>query len=39
MFQEIRDSLRHVYLADPSPWFIGFGGCKDFTMVASLNTI
>ena len=26
MFQEIRDSIRTLYLADPRPWLIGFSG-------------
>ena len=36
MFQEIRDSIRTLYLADPRPLLIGFSGGKDSTMVASL---
>jgi len=35
-YQEIRDSLRQLYLDDPRPWLIGFSGGKDSTMVASL---
>jgi len=35
-FQEIKDSLRDLYLADERPWLVGFSGGKDSTMVASL---
>jgi DNA sulfur modification protein DndC len=36
MFQEIRDSLRALYLDDPRPWLIGYSGGKDSTMLASV---
>ena len=33
MFQEIKDSLRQLYLEDPRPWLVGFRGGKDsFTL-------
>jgi DNA sulfur modification protein DndC len=35
-YQEIRDSLRQLYLDDTRPWLIGFSGGKDSTMMASL---
>ncbi len=35
-FQEIRSSLRQLYLDDPRPWLVGFSGGKDSTMVGSL---
>jgi PP-loop superfamily ATP-utilizing enzyme len=35
-YQEIRDSMRQLYLDDPRPWLVGFSGGKDSTMVASL---
>lgn len=35
-YQEIKDSLRQLYLEDPRPWLVGFSGGKDSTMVASL---
>jgi len=35
-YQEIRDSLRQLYLDDPRPWLVGFSGGKDGSMVASL---
>lgn len=35
-YQEIRDSMRQLYLEDPRPWLVGFSGGKDSTMVASL---
>jgi len=35
-FQEIRSSLRQLYLEDPRPWLVGFSGGKDSTMVASI---
>jgi DNA sulfur modification protein DndC len=35
-YQEIRDSLRQLYLDDPRPWLVGFSGGKDSSMVASL---
>jgi len=36
MFQEIKDSLRQLYLEDERPWLVGFSGGKDSTMLASL---
>src|SRR5450759_858384 len=35
-YQEIKDSLRQLYLHDPRPWLVGFSGGKDSSMVASL---
>jgi DNA sulfur modification protein DndC len=35
-YQQIKDSLRKLYLDDPRPWLVGFSGGKDSTMVASL---
>ena len=35
-YQEIKDSLRRLYLTDPRPWLVGFSGGKDSTMLASL---
>jgi DNA sulfur modification protein DndC len=36
MFEEIKDSLRQLYLEDPRPWLVGFSGGKDSTMLAAL---
>jgi DNA sulfur modification protein DndC len=36
MFQDIKDSLRQLYLEDKRPWLVGFSGGKDSTMLASL---
>jgi hypothetical protein len=44
VFQEIKDGLRRLYLADPRPWLMGFSGgeaCpersdRDSTMPAAL---
>lgn len=36
MYQEIRESLRQLYLEDTRPWLVGFSGGKDSTMLASL---
>ena len=35
-YQEIRDSLRQLYVEDPRPWLVGFSGGNDSTMLASL---
>jgi DNA sulfur modification protein DndC len=35
--QDIKDSLRHLYLEDERPWLVGFSGGKDSTMLASLD--
>jgi DNA sulfur modification protein DndC len=35
-YRVIKDSLRKLYLDDPRPWLVGYSGCKDSTMVASL---
>ncbi len=35
-FQEIKNSLRELYLEDARPWLVGFSGGKDSTMLASL---
>ncbi len=34
-YRDIRDLLRQLYVDDPQPWFCGFSGGKDSTMVAS----
>jgi DNA sulfur modification protein DndC len=34
-FQDIRGSLRQLYLEDERPWLLGFSGGKDSTMLAS----
>ena len=36
VFQDIRGSLRQLYLEDQRPWLVGFSGGKDSTMLASL---
>jgi DNA sulfur modification protein DndC len=36
MFQEVKASLRQLYLEDKRPWLVGFSGGKDSTMLASL---
>jgi len=36
IFQDIKDSLRRLYLDDERPWLVGFSGGKDSTMLASL---
>ena len=36
IFQDIRASLRRLYLEDERPWLVGFSGGKDSTMLASL---
>jgi DNA sulfur modification protein DndC len=36
VYQEIKDSLRKLYLGDDRPWLVGFSGGKDSTMLASL---
>ncbi len=33
---DIKSSLRSLYLDDPRPWLVGFSGGKDSTMLASL---
>ena len=35
-YQEIKESLRQLYVEDPRPWLVGFSGGKDSTMVASV---
>ena len=35
-FQEIKDSLKELYLADDRPWLVGFSGGKDSTLLAQL---
>jgi len=35
-FQEIKNSLRELYLDVTRPWLVGFSGGKDSTMLASL---
>jgi DNA sulfur modification protein DndC len=35
-FQEIKESLRNLYLENDRPWLVGFSGGKDSTLVASL---
>ena len=36
MFEEIKPSLRQLYLQDERPWLVGFSGGKDSTMLAAL---
>ncbi len=36
IFQDIKNSLRQLYLEDERPWLVGFSGGKDSTMLASL---
>ena len=36
IFQDIKGSLRSLYLDDERPWLVGFSGGKDSTMLASL---
>jgi DNA sulfur modification protein DndC len=33
---KLKDSLSQLYLEDPRPWLVGFGGGKDSTMLAGL---
>ena len=35
-YQDIKQSLRQLYLEDNRPWLVGFSGGKDSTMLASL---
>ena len=35
-YQDIKSSLRQLYLDDPRPWLVGFSGGKDNTMLAFL---
>lgn len=35
-YQDIKNSLRQLYLEDNRPWLVGFSGGKDSTMLASL---
>ena len=36
IFQDIKRSLRRLYVEDERPWLVGFSGGKDSTMLASL---
>src|SRR5437773_2547968 len=36
VYQDIKDTLRSLYLEDDRPWLVGYSGGKDSTMVASL---
>ena len=36
VYQQIKDSLRELYLEDDRPWLVGFSGGKDSTMLGSL---
>ena len=36
IYQDIKNSLRQLYLEDKRPWLVGFSGGKDSTMLASL---
>src|SRR3990167_8180796 len=36
IYQDIKTSLRQLYLEDKRPWLVGFSGGKDSTMLASL---
>ena len=35
-YQDIKKSLRQLYLEDNRPWLVGFSGGKDSTMLASM---
>jgi DNA sulfur modification protein DndC len=35
-YQDIKESLRRLYVEDNRPWLVGFSGGKDSTMLASL---
>ena len=35
-YQDIKKSLRQLYMEDNRPWLVGFSGGKDSTMLASL---
>ena len=35
-YQDIKQSLRQLYLEDTRPWLLGFSGGKDSAMLASL---
>jgi DNA sulfur modification protein DndC len=35
-YQDIKQSIRNLYLEDSRPWLVGFSGGKDSTMVASM---
>lgn len=35
-YQDIKNSLRQLYLEDNRPWLVGFSGGKDSAMLASL---
>jgi DNA sulfur modification protein DndC len=35
-YQDIKQSLRRLYVEDDRPWLVGFSGGKDSTMLASL---
>src|SRR3970040_284500 len=35
-YQDIKTSLRQLYLDDERPWLVGFSGGKDSTMLAAL---
>jgi tRNA(Ile)-lysidine synthase TilS/MesJ len=30
IFQDIKDSLRHLYLEDERPWLVAFSGGKEY---------
>jgi DNA sulfur modification protein DndC len=36
VYEAVEDKLRSLYLDDPRPWFVGFSGGKDGTMVLCL---
>src|SRR5271157_5560465 len=36
IFEDIKSSIRQLYLEDGRPWLVGFSGGKDSTMLASL---
>ncbi len=36
VFQDIKGSLRQVYLEDEWPWLVGFSGGKDGTITAPM---
>jgi hypothetical protein len=37
-YRDIKSALRQLYLDDPRPWLVGFGGGKNSTMLGSLDS-
>ena len=36
-YQQIKETLRNLYLSDERPWLVGFSGGKDSTMLVPLG--